>query len=178
MFNLLPIEDKNLARAEYRHRIVTVSLLSLFLVLISVFIFLIPSYVEVSNAKYKVEKSLTSMKKLPTGENYKDLEDVLKKTKKEIDFLKINSAARSDIAEVIQHVLRFKPKGISVDSIAWVLASNEQQVVVNGIASNRDLLRKFVSILEADKDFSEVSLPVSSYTKFADANFSITLVLK
>ncbi len=118
------------------------------------------------------------MKKLPTGENYKDLEDVLKKTKKEIDFLKINSAARSDIAEVIQHVLRFKPKGISVDSIAWVLASNEQQVVVNGIASNRDLLRKFVSILEADKDFSEVSLPVSSYTKFADANFSITLVLK
>lgn len=175
MFNLLPVEDKKVIRSEYCQRLISIALgVSLF-ILTATLLLLVPLLINVHSANNNTKVELNALKSKPASNNYRDFESIIKNTKKAIDILKVNLSGRKHIANVITEALDNKPKGVSVESIYWIDNEFGVKLNVNGVASSRESLRKYVSILQSNKSFSGVDIPVSDFAKAEEAEFSITL---
>ena len=177
MLNLLPKEDKKVAQTEYRRRLWSVILMMVFIMLVSGVLVLVPSLIKVESRIKKATSDFDILSKKPAANDYRDLENIIKGTKVEIDVLIKQNAAHSEVADKIKRVLKNRPWGIRIENIAWLKDEKEEEMVISGRASNRDLLNKYFKVLSSDSSFSKVSLPISDFAKSEDAQFSITINL-
>ena len=106
------------------------------------------------------------------------LADTLSFTAKEIKVLStVGSAAYS--YELISEVIQNKTEEVKLTGIRVSRGeSDASDIVVTGEARDRDTLLSFVRILEKEKSFSSVTVPVSNFAAAADINFSILIKAK
>ena len=177
MFNLLPIEDRNAVKDEYHRRVVVFSLLFFAIAMGSVAILLLPSVYILSQKGAEVKGELEAFKKAPEAEDYQALANEVRTTRSRLIAL-IDNPERFETAEILRKIVDGKPKGTSITAFTFSNKAEGFEISLNGIASNRELLRTFVNSLKSDATFSSVDVPLSSFAKAEKTDFSITLLIK
>lgn len=175
MFNLLPEEDKKIIRTEYSRRLISVALGGVLIIWVASLLLLTPMLINVYSASNNTKTELDALKNKPASNDYRDLENTIKDAKKATSILKDEISLHPHIAEMITQALDNRPKGVLIDSIVWFNDSSGLRLNLNGIASTRELLRKYVLALQSNKAFSGVDIPVSDFAKSEKADFSITV---
>ena len=170
MINLLPQQEKKNVNIEYKARLITVVLF--FVLILTTFTLILASSVYVSMS-FKEKTAKDQLANFLMDNQIESDIDFLKNTNKKLSILQtkdMQSLIYRDIFETIAE----ESGEISITGISYQSDKGEKGVLVNGISPNREQLLDFVKRLE-QKDFSEVTVPVSSFVKIQDLNFSLSI---
>lgn len=183
--NLLPPEEKKIVRDKYHKRLAVVGLIFLMILLSIVLISISISYI-VSAYEIKVlKRELEAISKTNDARGVVSNIKIIKDTNNKLDLLSKVSAGSLvyDLSDVFASVIdsaNLKLTSLSYDQIEIKKGQTKEvghRIVVGGVADSRDKLRDFVKILQSDKRFSSVDLPVSSLIENKDIVFFITLMV-
>ena len=178
MFNLLPQQDQHDLVSDYRLRFAATALLFFCLLGIIALAALAPSYL-VSHQKEIYAKNNVAVLKLDSVERSKDrLADTLAFTAKEIKVLETDNPSVYSY-ELIAEIIQNKTEAIKITGIRVARdGGTGRDITVTGVARDRDTLLSFVRILEHEKVFEKVTVPVSNFAAAVDINFSIFIKVK
>lgn len=175
MTNLLPNEYKKIVHAEYMRRLGIVFLWILAVIMIIVGLALSPIAIKIYYEEKQIDGELQLLKSKPAVHDYSGLEKEIKKTRNDLDILRNEVPVRPHIMNMIENVLSVKKAGINIDSIVWLKEEGYFRLMVGGRANDREILRRFVNDLKANSIFMSVDLPVSSFAKPEDVDFTVTI---
>lgn len=185
MANLLPLEYKRKNRAEYLLRMATVALCATTLIVFSNLILLVPSYVRALSQEGAAEARLAHIE---SGDR-KDSALVSADQDPSTRLAKINEKANlffraiqtegtgTTPTEVILEIISLKSASIKILGITYdkTAGRGREKFVVSGVALRRDDLSQFVEAIKKTPSFTKVELPISSYVKSTNINFSLVL---
>jgi hypothetical protein len=180
MINLLPIEQKKKNYWTFHLK------LTIFYALLFAFCFilfsvaLLPAYffsmLNESVASQKYQNLVNS----PIQDVPAETMDIINEVNAQINLISSTREKSFSITEnIINQVLSAKMVDIKILNIFYSKDINGiLSVKVSGIAPNRERLLLFKQILENNKLFQEVDLPISNFVKGENINFELTFVLK
>lgn len=175
MFNLLPQEHQKKLKKEYLHRRSTLILIAFFCLGIIGILTFIPSFIlSLQRAQsipyeYKVTEEDSSISVSELNHRINDLKNDV------TTVLKRNSV--NQINEIFKNIIDMKPAGISLKGLSYKKQNKEPlKVYLAGVALTREDLLSFARKLEMFSLFEHVNVPVSSFAKDKDIEFSLELV--
>ena len=177
MINLLPVEEKKRIATEYHFRIFT------FYLYVAGFCFLIgiigvlPAYLLSSIKENLAEIKWENLKNLPQPKPNQETKNAVKDINFKVSKIEITEKAKFLVLEnAFDKVLFDKMSDIKITSINYKKdEAGLKTISLQGIAPNRERLLLFRQMLEADKSFSKVELPISNFVKGANIDFSLDL---
>ncbi|KKT45248.1 MAG: hypothetical protein UW34_C0001G0007 [Parcubacteria group bacterium GW2011_GWA2_44_15] len=173
MFNLLPQEEQLEITKEYRLRLSAVALLFLALLGVIAIIALTPSLFLLYQKEKIAINSDTALKKEIALGNKNDFSDILKLAGKKTVAL-ATDIQTSYFYELIENITVNKTSDIKITGVSIKRADGESRdIVITGKAKNREALLSFARVLERDKVFANVTVPVSNFAPAYDIDFSI-----
>jgi hypothetical protein len=174
MFNLLTEKEKKFLRIEYRRRKMIVWL-GLFSSLLAIaIVFLIPSFALLYSKTNFIFSDVTLFQK--EDKNFNDLKKEIDKTRKTMAVFDKNFFASSSISN-IETLVANRPSGIKINSFG--LSFGDKNILqIQGIATNRDSLRKFHDYINSLNLFDKFDIPIASLTRESNIPFSIILNVK
>jgi len=177
MINILPIEEKKKHIIEYRLRLGVVSVFAVAALVVSSLVLLIPSYF-LTVIKYNdANQELTTLKERSRiDEKRKNVSSQIDAINNKISILLTKGRGeQSAPSQVISGILLSKDSAIKISGITYDATAKQDRIVLSGTAINRDSLAKFVSELKNNPEFIGVELPISSYVKISNIDFSIVV---
>lgn len=175
MFELLPENQKKTLKKDYFFRLAIVILVSVLMLGILSFVFLLPSYFLSVVKEKAVSREFDLAVEGKNIQKEQELQLSIKKSKEMLDILKIEESSVS-IKDLIFKIVEKKNSGIVIDGFSVNLSKNNKyEILVNGTAQKRDNLKTFAENLRTSKEFNSVDLPISNFAKIADIDFSIML---
>ncbi len=177
MQNLLPIEEKKKVLTEYRIRLGVVFLFTVSSLVVANLALLAPSYLlAVSKSTFMSEELANLEGKEANRAEEKDVYSKIKEINKKIDlFLKAGNPNKSVPSELFMKIISTKNSAIKITGLSYDATADRERIVLGGRASDRESLAKFLEELKKDKTFTKVELPISSYVKSVNIEFSIVL---
>lgn len=177
MLNILSIAEKKKILVEYRFRLAVVSIFAVGALVLASLVLLAPSYL-LAVAKYNgisAELARLEAKQGSTAQE-KDINAQIININKKIDlFLKGGVNATSSPSQIILNILNDKGNSIKIQGFTYDAGVGLGRFVVVGTAIDRDSLAQFVERLKKEPTFTKVDLPISSYVKSANIDFSIVI---
>lgn len=180
MINLAPLPQKALAHKAFRTRVTVVGLALFLIVILLSVAFLFAPYFLASTKARLAEQELVSRGKggdMTKGETYAD---VVKATNTSIGFFLDENDRTPMATDLFARVTSVLPPHISISDLSLEESADEQAaalaLVIGGVAADRAALLSFVEALGHIEGVSEVTLPLSNYTKNADIDFTIHLL--
>lgn len=174
MLNLIPTEHKEKICRDYIGRLVALSFLFIGFLAFIATVAKLPSYFLLSAKANTAKDGLNDLKnkeQFTLGEEMQvSIKDINTKLKRLSGF----DSVRPVSEYVIEALLKAKTSGIKISSILYGREGVTSKVEVRGVSTNRDALQVFVKNLEANPDFSNVVLPISSLVKDRNIEFTIT----
>lgn len=176
MINLIPDSQKETVRAEYRHRLLSLSVLFVLLSIVIAAASLLPSYF-ISKTKYVA---------------LKERADVLNKEGKRADMSRVSliiqdlnekllllrtEKKNTDVGSIIMKLVENAGPSVKVASITYERRGDTAKMDIIGVAGKRESLIAFVDKLKKEKLFSAVYSPVSNLVKETDISFNIEIGL-
>lgn len=179
--NLLPDTEKNILKKGLKLRCFIMANILLSFSFIIGTIMLLPTYFLIEG-HITLAASLDFAKKVEDQESINKILDLPKEIKSKLDFLQSNIKNRGAV-DVLSKLVSFLPEKVKVDSISFVRNQGEKDkkginIVLIGIASDRDALVSFGATLKTSKLFSVVDIPVSNLTKEKDLPFSVNIFIE
>ncbi len=176
MINLLPDQEKNIIRKEYRLRVIAVILVGILITAILTIVFLLPSYILVL---YKNKVAEQFVNKTPTTEvDEEDFVATLRKAKISAQVLRPGPAVLT-MTRVIEIINTTKTSNISITSMTYNKGADTPPTIdIIGKAKTRQSLVNFTQSLQKSQPIASVDLPVSSFAKDTDIPFSIAIKTK
>ncbi len=174
MFNLLPQDYQKDIYKEYLRRRRIFILIILCFVGFSAGISFIPSYIISLQKEGELEQVLVA-------EIDSSKEDVVGFNKKLSDLkanisIVISEEESISVSEIFSSLLSKVSGDISITNLLYKKESeNPSSVAIVGVAKTRDSLLSFAKSLENTKLFSKVDIPVSSFAKDKNIEFSLQL---
>ena len=179
MINVLPIREKILLRREYILRLVILCVFLFSLLFICATLLLLPSY---TFSQSKVKTLEAQMQKL--NASYPDIsQESLNKTIVDINStLALLDSGKNPLSvpeDIFAVIVSLKPKNIKFFQISYVQdAKGRNNVEIHGNAPNREALATLEDIFKKDSRIDIVDLPISSFTKRSDINFTLKVTIK
>lgn len=178
MFNLLPESEKKRILKEYRLRKTTIILSFLFATGLISFIFLIPSYMLSSSRDKEVSNRIDAVRRSTIVGEANEINASLVDTNLKIQSLKIEENEVL-IKDLFDRVLSKKTDSIRIVDIQFRKKQTDgNEIELSGIARDRESLSAFIKSLEEEDLFLNVDIPVSSFAKETNANFSVNITGK
>lgn len=178
MFNLIPDNLKADIIREYAGRRLIVWFAGFTLLCVSLFVFLLPTYIYV----FFEEKNLLSQSELlKDSAQFKKADDVVKVITETNEQLRVVASVPYTTTPIsaLEKVITAKNPPIRIADIEYSQSPNGSSTIsVRGVAGTRDSLRQFVASLEAVDVFTAATLPVSNFAKDKDIEFSISVTVK
>lgn len=178
MFNLLPKEQQLNVSREYRLRLAGIALSFLVALSFVASVTLTPSLL----LSYQIEgsdiKSADGLKNEVLAVTSDDPSGKLQLAKKKVALL---SAENPSVYfyEMVNMIINDLTPGIKVSGVdIKVSDSSAHSITIIGLASNREALLLFARVLEKEKHFVSVVVPVSNFAPSANINFSIQVRTK
>jgi len=175
MINLLPEENKNRIKAEYRARLIFVSLALFFVVVIVAIVFQALLYVSIAG----MERTLLNKMDFYTDNFFGDeseLNSEIRSINKKLGILGQTEGARSVHGDIISVIIDNR-EGVNITGLSYDKNKmGAQKVRVSGNSPNRKSIVNFVESLNME-GFAEVNSPVSNFVKNKDIEFSIEITL-
>jgi len=176
MFNLLPLSEKIKIRHEYIMRFLVVAFFFLFITVCIGMILLFPSYL-ISKSKEKAARQTNeALEKSLQARDDSGFQALLKQTGDKIKVL-TESPKAVGITDIFDHILDKKSSLIKLTNISFSDDGNNAEIILKGMASDRDSLLAFTKQIEKDSLFSKVDLPISNFTKDKNIDFSLKINL-
>ncbi|MBI5078210.1 MAG: hypothetical protein HZB11_02505 [Candidatus Yonathbacteria bacterium] len=180
MLNILATEEKKKILTEYRLRLAVVSVFAVAALVFSSLILLSTSYL-LAVSKYNDAKTgLVALQEKDNRESQeKDVTARILAVNKNIDlFLKSDTTSTLMPSSVITKILDIKGSAVKIIGFTYDANAGQERIVVIGTALNRDSLARFVEALKKDPMFTSVDVPISSYVKSSNIDFSVVIVRK
>lgn len=176
MFNFLPSKTREELRKEYKRRRWSVFFIfTFFLGTISV-VFFVPTCLTVYLEKQHLSEELDTLKKESNNLTNLELSEKLKNISKITSTLK-PYIKEVPVTEILDSILERKSEDIILFSFAIKNEKNQGklQISLSGIARDRDVLLQFSESLKEEEFISEVDIPLSSFTKEENLDFSMQI---
>jgi len=133
---------------------------------------LLPSFFLSKAKESAVFDQATLLKQKSDIETANTLQNIVSQTKQQLAVLGFEDSS-SITSIIVASALSHKPEGIFLKSIFLESTSEGVSLSVGGVARSRGELTRFVSALEEDPLFREVTFPVSNLAKENNINFTI-----
>lgn len=177
MINVFATKEKKKILNKYRIRLAIVSLIVADILLIANLVLFMSPYL-LSVSKYNnLEKELVSLEEVyGGGVKEKDVSSQVVDINNKITLL-LKASAETQLSpyQVMSDILRDKSHMIKIYGFTYDSVVNQERVVITGEALDRDSLSSFFEELKKDTRFTNVALPISSYVKSEDIEFSVVL---
>lgn len=176
--NLLPPKEKTENQKDYLYRF-SVGLVGALLasLLIGGFAMLAP-HILIQAKQAELKTDLASLKNAQSASGSDDTYSLLEMANQQVDFLSLQSGP--SLTKAAKEILARRPTGVTIVSLAYRLRedSSERSVAVSlrGVASRREAIIEFVKNLQAEPTFTGINVPVSSFAKDRDIEFSLTFI--
>ncbi|MBI3634558.1 MAG: hypothetical protein HY228_03005 [Candidatus Yonathbacteria bacterium] len=179
MINLLPLEEKKKIRAEYRLRLSALVMLATALSLLASLILLSPVYLlTLSKYQFASEKFVRLESEQGKTEQEKELNAQINEVNKKTALFLKEDRRQAVFSEIVTKIIETKGSTIRIQNIFYETSPGRERFVISGRADDRDLLALFVENLKKDPFFTTVDIPISSYIKSTDIDFSVILEKK
>lgn len=181
MLHLLPDYHKEKVISEYRGRVLTVFSVGILILTVVSLIFLIPVYISTHSRYALVDQQKRDLEaQIQRSENTDDAEKV-KEIISTVGVLK-QYVLKEIPSDIFGRILVNKPKGVLVTGFIYtppsdIKSTDLSTVDISGIASNRIALAQFNDALKKDKVFKNVFIPISSFAKDKDIQFTVKLTI-
>ena len=129
---------------------------------------LLLSQIKYSEVRDEILFRQESLRDKNTGE----LRLAINKAKEEIEILGVVIEDTPTVYDLFSKVVARKNENIKITGILYDTDENKREIIVNGIARNREALLEFAENVRRELVFSNVSLPVSNFAKNRDIDFS------
>ncbi|OHA86889.1 MAG: hypothetical protein A3A96_02890 [Candidatus Zambryskibacteria bacterium RIFCSPLOWO2_01_FULL_39_39] len=179
--NILPKTEKENLKKGLKLRFIVASSLLLAASFLIGFIMLSPAYF-LASGYFTKESSLNYFLKSEDDVSIKKILDLPGEIGLKLNFFQSNTGDLS-VADNLSQIVAFLPSGVRLNSIS--LSKNQTSkekgsttVLISGVASNRDSLVTFSTLLKESKLFADVLVPVSSLTKDKNLPFSMNISIE
>jgi hypothetical protein len=176
MLNLLPEDKKLLLQKDYLLRFSIVAVLLACLVIVVGLVLLLPSYLLLNATELSLEDELHEKQNTESSKEYEKLRTLIKNASADLTILSPTEVAIRDLVELVA-----SKKGSSVFITHITAARKTGRTVtlsVSGVAKTREDLVAFKKVLELDRAFDKVVLPVSNLAKSKDIAFTLSAFSK
>ncbi|KKR28235.1 MAG: hypothetical protein UT61_C0054G0007 [Candidatus Woesebacteria bacterium GW2011_GWA1_39_8] len=178
--NLLPNTEKDILKKGLKRRfavVINILLAASFLIGVAM---LLPAYF-LTREHLVFINSFNSGAETKDEESIKEILDLPKEIEVKLKFFESNIANRSGMSS-LSKVISYLPEKVALDSIVFSRSQGEKvkkgvNVVISGIAADRDSLVSFGAALKSSDAFSAVEMPVGSLTKEKNLPFSINIFM-
>lgn len=177
MFNILSTEEKKKILTEYRLRLAVAVVFAVAILFLANLILLVPSYL-ITTSKYNdATNVLAELEGKPgTVVQEKNINAQISSVNKNINlFLSENTSSKLSPTSVISSILSIKGPSIKIYGFTYDTAPKQDKMVISGVSLDRESLALFVENLKKDPTFVSVDLPISSYVKSTNLDFSIVI---
>ncbi|MDP2705219.1 MAG: hypothetical protein U1D31_02645 [Patescibacteria group bacterium] len=175
MFNLLPeIEKKNI-RTIYNDRRMVLSLLLLTITGVIAFLLIIPSFIMTKAKEAETVSQVGLLREALASKDVDDLNNAITVARDEIKALQETNGSTLSVHDLFLKVLSHKSANIRVTGLLYGTVGEKHEIVVNGIARDRESLLTFAQEIGKEQVFSDISLPVSNFAKNKDIEFSFSV---
>lgn len=177
MLNILPTQEKKKIITEYRFRLGIVAVFAFIILILASLVLLTPSYL-LAVSKYNNVSAALALResKQDSSGQEKDIDAQVREVNKKINlFLSEPFGDRLSPADTILKIIGMKTAAIKIQGFFYDATVRQERIVITGVAADRDGLAQFAETLKKDKTFASVDLPVSSYVKSSNIDFSIVL---
>lgn len=178
MVNILSQVEKKKVLLEYHLRLgVTVVFVLAFLVLVNI-VLLAPSYILVVNPKYNfITEHVIGLEKAQGGAGReKEINDKVKELNKKVDlFNGLGKANTEPPLATILGIIQTKNSDIRINSFLYDKTNERERIVVSGRADTREGLATLLETIKKDPKYTKVDLPIGSYVKSTNIDFSIAI---
>lgn len=177
MVNILSQVEKKKVLLEYRLRLgVTVVFVLAFLVLANI-VLLAPSYILVLTKYNFITEHVTKLEKAQGGAGQeKEINDKVKELNKKVDlFNGFGKANTEPPLTTILGIIQTKDPDIKINSFLYDKTNDRERIVVSGRADTREGLATFLETIKKDPKYTKVDLPIGSYVKSTNIDFSIAI---
>ncbi|MFH0804311.1 MAG: hypothetical protein V1896_01795 [Candidatus Zambryskibacteria bacterium] len=179
--NLLPKTEKENLKKGLRLRFVIVALLLLSASFLASFIMLLPSYF----LAFGYFSAIAPENQFSGSNNEDSIEKILNlpaEINSKLGFFQSNVAEISE-ADYLSKIVGYLPGGVRLNSVVFSRNQNYKEkngivILASGIATNRDSLVSFSTLLKESALFSAVDVPVSSLTKDRNLPFSVNIFIE
>lgn len=177
MLNILAIEEKKRILTEYRFRLAVVLVFAVAAWVFSSLVLLVPSYLLAVSKYNDVAQELSTLEqKSGIAGQEKSVNEQINETNKKINlFLSANINESTSPSQAIINILTIKGVAIKISGFTYDVNAGKERMVILGTATDRDSLAQFVDTLKKDPTFLSVDLPISSYVKSTNIDFSIVI---
>ena len=177
MFELLPHDIRKIAQKRYISRLISLYAFGLFGLFLIGAMLTFPSYMLVSSK----EAAALSEKKVAEERTKVEKSDsvglLISSAKVKIEAVKAVSNL-TQAYPAVKLVLSKIGSGISLTNLSFsrtTTGDSTTKVLISGIAGTRENLIAFSDSLKSEKRFIKVNVPVSSFAKNKNADFSISI---
>ncbi|MBP6974376.1 MAG: hypothetical protein KBB54_00335 [Candidatus Pacebacteria bacterium] len=178
MLHLLTEEHRQKVVREYRKRVLVLFCLGLFFVSIAGAVCILPTfftsygrYSDFQNKKQALELELSTKEDVSSSESVRSIALSIQ-TLKMFDEKKI-------VSPLIEDIINGKPEGVRLKNMIFTSGEGSAMTIdIAGRASTRKSLVTLNQQLKAVTSFESVSIPLGSFAKEKDIDFSIKIVVK
>lgn len=176
MFNLLPETEKSKILKEYSLRRVIVFFAFLCVSALIALVGIFPSYLLSSLKLREVKDNVSSVRQSSAFQEADQLSKELSQANAKLVALQSNTSSVF-VEDLFSRVIAHKISGIRLNGLMYKrgVTKDSSVISVSGVAQDRESLSNFESELEKEPLFKNVSLPVSSFTKDTNADFSLQI---
>ncbi len=179
MINLLPFEEKKKIRAEYRLRLGAIVSLATALLLLSSLVLLSLVYLlTLSKYQFASERFVKLESEQGKTGQEKDINARIGETNKKVNIFLKEDKDQALFSEIIMKIIETKGTAIKLQNMFYESSPERKRLVISGRADDRDNLALFMETLKKDPFFTTVDIPISSYIKSTDIDFSVILEKK
>lgn len=180
MLNILPTAEKKKVLIEYRIRLAVVSIFAIGAVAVAGAVLLVPAYLLAVSKHSASNDQLSALeKKYGDSAQEKDLGAQIREVNTKILLLLSGDTTdKLTPSQAVAKIISLKSSDIKISSLSYETTANQERIVLTGTARDRDSLANFVDTLKKDPTFTSVTMPISSYVKSENIDFSIVVERK
>jgi len=177
MINLIPNQDKKQMAKDFYRRLLVVFLVALAVSFFIGFVALLPAYFFSTVQKEIANNKLKEQIEVPLPQFNQDTLSVVQDLNDKMNLLSLaNKDKFVATKRIINDIVSNKTPEVKINQISFSRESLEGGVVsIRGSAPSRDSLLSFRFMLEKNKNFRNVDLPISNFIKDSNIQFFLTL---
>ncbi len=177
--NVLPPSNKKAIRKKYWIRLIATSLGFFTMIEMLLIILLIPPYFLSVSKEKLAENRLETLNNLNPEIKTLNIEKTIKNINNKLTFLSNKNLNQQISENIFGQLLKNKPSGILLTQILYNKKTDGSLALdLHGTAKNRAVLSAFKLSLDNNLNYKSVNLPISSFLKKTNLNFTISIVLK
>ncbi len=179
MINVLPQLEKKGLKHEYNLRLATVCLCNLAFLSLLASLLLLPSYMLSSTKEVYLGEQLATLNKENPEVSLVDLNTFIVKINNTLALFNTNIVQRKISQDVIYPALDARTSNLKINQILFAEHGEiGAELDLHGVAQDRESLQAFKLALEETGKYQSVDVPISSFVKKNDIDFTITLLMK